>query len=138
MPEFKLEIITPERVFFSGMAESITINSSEGSLSVLAGHAAMAATAAVGEIVIRTAEGARTAFTTGGFLEVRPDETIMFAQKCEWPEEIDQNRARADEELAQELLLKRQSNREYRESSIMLVRALARLRVANTSIKGDR
>jgi F-type H+-transporting ATPase subunit epsilon len=137
MAEFKLEIITPERVFFSGMAEYITVMSSEGMLSVLKGHVPMVATVCVGRILIKRGGEVLTAFTTNGFMEVRPDETLVFAQKCEWPAEIDVRRAHADEELASDRMQKKQSGRQYRENRIMLVRALARLQVVNSQAKQD-
>lgn len=129
MKEFKVEIITPERQFFSGMAEFVTVDSPNGQMTILSGHAPMVAALSVGKIVLQLANGKKTAFTAGGFMEVRPDETLIFAQKCEWPEEIDENRALADEMEAKDRLLQKQSMMEYRESKIMLVRALMRLSV---------
>lgn len=137
MTEFKLEIITPERQFFSDLVEYVTVESTDGQLTVLAGHAPMVAIVSVGRIDIRVKGETKSAFTTTGFLEVRPDETLIFAQKCEWPEEIDVSRAQADEELALERMQKKQSVREYRESRIMLVRALARMQVKNKGFTGD-
>ena len=126
---FKLEIITPERLFFSGQVESVTVDGQDGQLSVLAGHAPLIAALKVGQVVLGTAHGKVTCFSTAGFMEVRPDETLIFAQKCEWPEEIDEGRALADEEEARIMLQRQQSMLEYRESRIMLTRALMRLRV---------
>jgi len=126
---FKLEIITPERLFFSGQVESVTVDGQDGQLSVLAGHAPLIAALKVGQVVLGTPHGKVTCFSTAGFMEVRPDETLIFAQKCEWPEEIDEGRALADEEEARIMLQRQQSMLEYRESRIMLTRALMRLRV---------
>ena len=138
MFEFKLEIITPERVFYSGMAEQIIVESVNGRLAVLAKHAPMIAAVKVGKIEIKKKGEMLIAFSTDGFMEVRPDETLVFAQKCEWPEEIDVKRAQADEEIAQEMLLKKQSLREYKESQLMLSRAMTRLRIINSQYKMDR
>lgn len=129
MTAFKLEIITPERVFFNDMVEFVTVDSPNGQMTVMNGHAAMIAVINIGKIVIRRAGKDRFAFTTAGFMEVRPDETLIFAQKCEWPEEIDENRAKADKEESNDRLLQKLSMMEYKENRIMLVRALTRLKV---------
>lgn len=131
MEEFKLEIITPERLFFSGNVEYITVEAQTGRMSVLKGHAPMVAAVKTGQIVIKERGKVKSAFSTAGFMEVRPDETLIFLQKCEWPEEIDENRAKADEEEAKRNLQHKQSMLEYKESKIMLARALTRLRVKN-------
>lgn len=129
MTEFELDIITPERLFFAGQVTSVTVDGLEGKLSVLAGHVPMVAALQIGRVVIRQGSETLEAFATAGFLEVRPDKTLIFAQKCEWPEEIDESRARADEEEARIKLQGKQSLIEFKESRVMLVRALMRLKV---------
>ncbi len=137
MTDFKLDIITPERVFYSGLAQSLTVESGGGRLSVLAGHAPMVAAIDIGQIELNINGERRIAFCTAGFMEVGPGGAVLFAQKCEWPEEIDERRAHEDEQMAVEMLRKQQSNIEHRESRIMLLRALTRLKVKNTWYKED-
>ena len=93
MNKFYLEIITPEKVFFRGEAESVNIPSIGGACTIMAGHQPMVFATEPGTIRI-TADGeTREAFMSEGFIEVRPDETIAFAQAVEWPEDIDERRA---------------------------------------------
>ena len=66
---------------------------------------------------------------SAGFLEIRPDETILFATTAEWPEEIDIARAERAKQRAEEKLRQRKSEEEYRQSHIALARAMARLKV---------
>ena len=62
-------------------------------------------------------------------MEVRPDETIIFSQAMEWPDEIDISRAQAARERAEERLRQQRSYQEYQQSKIALARAMVRLRV---------
>ena len=129
MKTFRLEVLTPERQFFDGEVEQVIVEACDGRLSVLAGHAPMVAPLADGTLVLRQSGQERRAFHSMGILEVRPDRVLVFAQACEWPEEIDENRARAAYEKATEELRQRQSILEHRHSQLSLSRAMARLRL---------
>ena len=129
MNKFYLEIITPEKVFFRGEVESINIPSIGGACTVVAGHQPMVFATEPGTIRI-TADGeTREAFMSEGFIEVRPDETIAFSEAVEWPEDIDQQRARQAKERAEEMVRRNRSAAEYQLNRLALQRAFARLRV---------
>ena len=64
-----------------------------------------------------------------GFIEVRPDETIAFSEAVEWPEDIDEQRARQAKERAEEMVRRNRSAAEYQLNRLALQRAFARLRV---------
>ena len=113
MNKFYLEIITPEKVFFRGEAESVNIPSIGGACTIMAGHQPMVFATEPGTIRI-TADGeTREAFMSEGFIEVRPDETIAFAQAVEWPEDIDERRAEEARERAEEMVRRNRSAAEY-------------------------
>ena len=129
MNKFYLEIITPEKVFFRGEVESINIPSIGGACTVMAGHQPMVFATEPGTIRI-TADGeTREAFMSEGFIEVRPDETIAFSEAVEWPEDIDEQRARQAKERAEEMVRRNRSAAEYQLNRLALQRAFARLRV---------
>ena len=129
MNKFYLEIITPEKVFFRGEAESVNIPSIGGACTIMAGHQPMVFATEPGTIRI-TADGeTREAFMSEGFIEVRPDETIAFAQAVEWPEDIDERRAQEAKERAEEMVRRNRSAAEYQLNRLALQRAFARLRV---------
>ena len=129
MNKFYLEIITPEKVFFRGEVESINIPSIGGACTVMAGHQPMVFATEPGTIRI-TADGeTREAFMSEGFIEVRPDETIAFSAAVEWPEDIDEQRARQAKERAEEMVRRNRSAAEYQLNRLALQRACARLRV---------
>ena len=130
MSSFKLEIITPTREFLSTQAEALTFNSTDGEVTVLRGHIPMVASLAVGELKIRDENGTKVAFHSEGFVEVRPDEVLVFSQACEWPDEIDISRAESARERAMEKLRQKQSFYENRHTAISLTRAMVRLKLS--------
>jgi F-type H+-transporting ATPase subunit epsilon len=71
--------------------------------------------------------------TSEGFVEVRPDETIIFSQTAEWPNEIDLRRAQEARERAEEKLRQQLSHTEYMQNQIALARAMVRLRAGRRS-----
>ncbi|BDF58415.1 ATP synthase epsilon chain [Christensenellaceae bacterium] len=125
--EFLVEILTPERSFFCDNAQSIIFPTEDGQMSIQKGHEAEVVTVVPGEVKINTGKKWLICSVAEGFLEVRPDETIMFTQAAEWPEEIDVKRAERAKERAEERLRQRKSAEEYRRNKIALARAMARL-----------
>ena len=120
--------MTPERQFFSGQVEALTITGIDGKMTVLAGHAPMVASLAVGEISIKQDGVWREAVNSEGFMEVLQDSVVVFVQACEWPEDIDMRRAEEAKHRAEERIRQRQSIWENKSSKIALARAMVRLR----------
>ena len=127
--KYTLEIITPERIFFKGDVESVIIPAPDGYMSIQRMHEPMVIALKVGEMKLNIGGKWKECTTSSGFVEIRPDETIIFSQAVEWPEEIDIRRAQEAKEEAEESLRQRQSYQEYMQSQISLARAMVRLRV---------
>jgi len=132
---FQLDILTPERAFYSGPAEGVAVITPDGELCVLAMHAPLVTPLEIGSIRLNIAGQWKEAFLSGGFMEVGHSRTVVFAQACEWPGEIDANRAAAAEQRERERLRQRTSIREQKSSQIALARAMARLRVTRGQVK---
>ncbi len=126
---YEIDIITPERTFYSGNIESMIFDTPEGKRGILAGHAAMIISVAIGQIDLKIDGKWKKAFSSEGFIEITPDGVTMMAQTVEWPEEIDERRAREAEKRAQERLRQKQSLNEYHSTMSSLARAMARLRI---------
>jgi F-type H+-transporting ATPase subunit epsilon len=126
--KYMLEIITPERIFFRGEVESVIIPTPDGLMSIQRMHEPMVAAINVGLMRINIDGEWRECTTSSGFVEVRPDETIIFSQSVEWPEEIDMKRAQEAKERAEERLRQKKSHQEYMQNQIALARAMVRLR----------
>lgn len=137
MAVFKLEIFTPKKQFFSGNVESVVFNSIDGEIGILPGHYPMTAAVAPGEIKIKVDGEWKSAFNSEGFIEVRPDEVLIFSHSCEWPEDIDEARARAEYERETEQLRNAESLMEHRSAEIALRRITAMLSVKKKSKYND-
>lgn len=88
-----LEIVTPERLAYSGEVDSVTLPGSEGELGVLPHHAPLVSMLGVGELRIRK-DGQEESFAiVGGFLQVRPDKVVVMAETADLASEIDLERA---------------------------------------------
>lgn len=129
MSEFLLEIITPQKQFFSGMAEQVICQTENGEIGVLKGHRTMVASLIIGEIKLKVNGEWKNAYISGGFMEVRKDEVLVFSNCCEWPDEIDAAKAEESKRKTLELITHEQSVKEHQHNEIVLARALARLKV---------
>jgi len=137
MKKFFLKIMTPEKVFYNGEAEMITVSTVVGLVSVMAMHQPTVLALQPGIVRIYNGGKFKEAFISDGFAEVRPDATVVFSQAAEWPEDIDEMQALAAKERAEEMLRRRNSLNEYRLSKAALQRAFARLKVKSHNNKFD-
>lgn len=127
---FFLEIITPERSFFSGNVEMVVLRTPEGEMGILRDHLPMVVSVDIGPVRILQDGKWLSAALTAGFMEITRDKTIILADTAEWPEEIDINRALAAKQRAEERLHQLHGNIEYMRSQHALTRALARLKIS--------
>lgn len=136
---FKLNIFTPERLFFSDDVEAVDVGLPDGRAEFLAGHTPMIAPVTVTTTRIKNKDGKWIeAFSSEGFVDVRRDGVMIFVQTCEWPEEIDINRAEAARIHAEEQLRQKHSMAEYQKSKMDLARAMERLRITKGRGSGRR
>lgn len=126
--EFKLEIITPERTFFDDMIQSVIVPTPDGQMEIQKLHEPIVVSIEIGTIRLLIDDKWKECITSEAFMEVRPDETIIFSQAMEWPEEIDMKRAQAAKERAEERLRQQRSYQEYMQNKIALARAMVRLK----------
>lgn len=77
---FKLEIVTPEKLVFSDELTSLVVPAYEGYLGVLAGHTPLLCTLKSGYIEIKNEKQEIRYKTTGGFMEVTPQKTIVLVE----------------------------------------------------------
>ena len=91
---FKLQIISPDRIFFEGVCDMLEVKTSEGEMGILKGHIPLTAIVAPGILRIKTdKEEDKEAALHDGFIEILKDRVTILAEACEWPDEIDLNRA---------------------------------------------
>jgi F-type H+-transporting ATPase subunit epsilon len=126
----KLDIVTAERVVFTGDVDMIIAPGEDGQLGILPQHAPLMTTLKPGELVARRSGEEFCMAISGGFLEVRPDRIIVLADSAERAEEIDIARAEAAKQKAQEALANPSSHIDNATAEAALRRAIARLDVA--------
>lgn len=132
---FHLEIIATDRIFFSGEAEHLVITAIDGLLGILPGHEPLVTSLPTGELKYLVDGKWRYAAISEGFIQVMPDSSIILADTCELPEEIDIKRAEEAKARAEELLRQKQSIKEYYETQAALNRAINRLKISNKHFK---
>jgi F-type H+-transporting ATPase subunit epsilon len=134
--KFNLEIITPEKQFFSGEVEEIIVTTPDGEMGILNNHYPTVAGLVPGSIRILVDGNWREAANGEGFIEVLPDKTTVIVQTAEWPEELDKARIEANILKAEERIRQKKSMLEFRMGKMSLARAFARLKVLNRN-KGE-
>ena len=131
MKNFKLEIVTPDGLVFSGEAESILVHTDGGDVEILAGHMDYMASVSTGRARIIVGGVSKFASCSGGFLTVTRDGVKLAAVTFEFAESIDVERAKRAKERAQSKLENETDEREIALAKARLERALARIKVAN-------
>ena len=132
---FHLEIISTDRLFFSGEVEHLVITAIDGLLGIMAGHEPLVTCLPTGELKYLVDGEWNYAAISEGFIQVMPDSSIILADTCELPEEIDIKRAQEAKERAEELLRQKQSIKEYYETQAALNRAINRLKISQKHFK---
>ncbi len=81
---YNLEIITPERRFFSENVEMVCLKTPEGEIGILKNHMAMVTAVKAGPIRILQGGAWLEAVLSEGFMEIKQDGTIIFTDSAEW------------------------------------------------------
>ncbi len=126
---FSLEIITPDRSFFSGEVESVILPAKGGEMEILRYTLPMAVVLEGG--VMRIGQNSRwmEAVVGQGFVRVDRDKTVIMAESAEWPHEIDSEKVQEEIGEIDEKLRRAQSMREYRMAKAQLAIQLAKLKI---------
>ena len=127
---FDLEIITPDRIFWKGQASMLELNTSEGQVGIYKRHIPMTMILAPGIMTIHLEDGNKEAAVHAGFIEILPDKISVMAEIAEWPEEIDENRAREAEQRAERRLQAHDPRIDTSRAEVALKKALVRLEAA--------
>jgi F-type H+-transporting ATPase subunit epsilon len=128
---FKLEIVTPRKVIYTGQVQAFTAPGVVGSFQVLYNHAPLLSAIGVGEVRVRDAAGQETHYaTSGGFVEVVNNSVTMLAESAERSGEIDVERAEAARERAAKRLAERRAETDLDRARVALSRAVNRLKIA--------
>lgn len=127
---FKVEVISPERVFYEGDADMVELTTSEGEIGVLPGHIPLTTIIVPGVLRIMEGEEKKEAALHEGFMEILPDRVTILAEACEWPEEIDINRANEAKIRAERRLKSGDSSVNMVRAELALHKSLLRIQMA--------
>jgi F-type H+-transporting ATPase subunit epsilon len=126
-----LEIVTPERLAFSGEVDSVNCPGIEGELGILPHHAPLVSTLGIGELVIRRGGEEEFFAIAGGFLQVRPDKVVVMAETADMASEIDVQKAEEARREAERALAEgSEEPADLARARAALQRALLRIQVA--------
>lgn len=126
---FGVQVICPDRIFFDGDCDMLELSTTEGEIGVLAGHIPLTAVIAPGVLRIMKEGQTREAALHDGFVEILQDKVIILAEACEWPEEIDLNRAKEAQKRA-ENRIKSNEEIDIKRAEFALHKALLRINLA--------
>lgn len=129
--ELILEIVTPEKMAFSGSIEEVTIPGTEGEFGVLRGHASLLSSIETGELsFIR--DGKRTHYAVStGYAEVTSGKVTVLVETAERSDMIDKERAKRAREIAETKVNKLSKEDDDRDTAkAALAKANVRLNVA--------
>lgn len=126
----QVDVVTPEKMIFSGEVDMVTLPGTNGQMGILRGHAPLLSTLDIGEIVLHRREGDEYIAVSGGVVEVRPDKVTILADVAESSAEIDEQRAQAALERARKLLAENPPPQKVPEIMASLRRSTLRLKVA--------
>lgn len=127
---FKIEIITPDRIFYEGEAEFVEFNTAAGEIGVYANHIPMTTVLAPGIVTIHNGEEEVLAAVHAGFAEILGDKITLLAEIAEWPDEIDVTRAEAAKDRAEERIANKSADIDVVRAELALRKALIRIDIA--------
>ncbi len=105
----------------------VEFNTTEGEIGVLPGHIPLTVIIKPGILDITESDGDKVAALHAGFAEILPDRVTILAEIVEWPDEIDESRATAAKERAEQRLHDRQSSTDVARAELALQRAIVRI-----------
>ena len=128
---FRLCVIAPERIFYEEDVEMVELNTTEGEIGILPEHIPLTTIIAPGVLRIMNGDDVKEAALCNGFMEVQKTKVTILAESCEWPEEIDLNRANEAKARAERRIKSGDGEVNLMRAELALQRSLTRIELAN-------
>ncbi len=139
MKEIRLKIVTPEKILYEGMVESVSFPTTEGEITVLPHHIPIISAVKAGELKMKVSGKEEFFHVTKGVLEVDGNMITLLTDSAERSLEIDEKRAQEAHERAKQIMSEKRTDVEsYAEAVAQLERALSRLKVVRKRRSGGR
>src|ERR1700756_1726800 len=91
MATFHFDLVSPEKLLFSGDVEQVDVPGIEGDFGVFAGHAPMVTTLRPGILTVRAPRGEEKIIVLGGFAEVSAEGLTVLADTAEAVEDMNRD-----------------------------------------------
>jgi len=91
MAAFHFDLVSPEKLLFSGDVEQVDVPGAEGDFGVLAGHAPLVSTLRPGILTVYSSGGTQKIVVLGGFAEVSAEGLTVLADVAEAVESINRD-----------------------------------------------
>ncbi len=101
---FNFELVTPERLVFSGEASQVVVHGIEGDFAVLAGHSPFISTLRPGILDVTLAQGRQQLLVKKGVAEVDPERLTVLAQTAILLDDLKGERLAGELKLAESQL----------------------------------
>ncbi|MBQ3898990.1 MAG: ATP synthase F1 subunit epsilon [Lachnospiraceae bacterium] len=126
---FYIKILATDKVLYEGMAVSLIFPAPDGEFQIMAHHENVVVACCEGSIKLKTDDDNDwySAFIGIGFVSVEDGIVTMLVDYANWPDEVEEARAREAMERAKEQLRQDKSIQEYNLSRAALARAMVRL-----------
>lgn len=129
--KFKISVITPDRVFFSGESELMILTGMEGVFAVMNDFQPSVIPLKVGSLKMKNEDGSYSLAACGaGLLTMGAEEATVLLDSAEWIDEIDLNRAIEAKKRAEDRLSNTSSDIDPVRAKAALLRAVNRIKLS--------
>lgn len=134
MATLKLEVVTPEKTVVSEDVDMVVCPGTEGEFGVLPHHVSLLSALKIGALRYHVNARDEMVFVSGGFVDVNGDKCSVLAESAERADSIDEARARAARERAEQRLTDKKEDLDEARAIAALQRAIMRLKIASKAI----
>lgn len=96
MADLHVDIVTPQRLVFSGQAAEVRAPGWEGEFDILPGHTLFLSLLHGGVLELVTGNGSQRFVIGRGFAEAGPDRVTILTDRCVAPDDVDKAAAQQD------------------------------------------
>lgn len=125
--KLNLEVAVPERLMIREDVEEVQVRGTDGYLGILPGHAPLMTGLGAGVLRFGKEGETRCMAVHGGVMEVLPDRVRILADRAEWADEVDLQRAEEARRRANDLLRNHEMQIDVERAQAAIARAHARL-----------
>ena len=127
---FKLKVITPYGVFFEGDIDSLNVCTKQGYLTILPNHIPLVAPVEISILYFKVEGEEKKCAISDGILYIGEDETRVIANACQYPNQIDLERALESKKRAEDRIAKaKEGNIDLKRAECSLKRAMNRIEI---------